>query len=260
MERNINKILSTDNSQIKDVIKLRDSFKYRMENKLCFLEGKNLIVDTEKKYISKIFIKEDIDFDISQYENCYIVSDKVYQKLKSTDNSQGIIAIAKTKNYLEFNDILKLNTILFLDSVRDPGNMGTIIRTAEASGIDCIVLTHDCVDITSPKVIRSSMGSYFRMSFHVVSDINFALNEFLKNGYSIYSTELEGGKVYYEEKFSKKSVFIFGNEANGIRQDIRSIVNKKIYIPMSGHIESLNVAIAVSVICFENKRQRSLSE
>lgn len=260
MEKNIDKIMSLDNENIKKAIKVRDNSKYRLENNLCFLEGKNLILDTDKKHILKVFIKESIEFDINGYENIYIVNEKVYQKLKSTDNSQGVIAIAKTKNYLKIDEVFNLNFILFLDSVRDPGNMGTIIRTAEASGVDSILLTNDCVDITSPKVIRSSMGSYFRMNFCEIRDINSALNKFIENGFTIYSTELESKTIYYNEKFSKKAVFIFGNEANGIREDIKSIVRKKIYIPMSGNIESLNVAIAASVICFENKRQRSLSE
>lgn len=254
----IKNITSLDNKIIKELVKIRDDSKFRHENKICFLEGERLIFDTDINLIENIFISADYKNLLDDYvdKNIYILDNKVFNKIKSTSSSQGIIATAKFNNIENISDISTNRFILILDDIRDPGNLGTIIRTAEASGVETIIISHTSCDIYMDKVIRSSMSSIFRVNHYIsknlIDDINY-----LKNAkFDIIGTKADSDLDYYNINIdNKKIAIVIGNEANGISGNVLNLCNYNIKIDMDGKIESLNAAIATSVICFEMRKK-----
>ena len=255
----MDRITSVDNKLIKELIKIRDDSKYRKETKLCFLEGERLIYDTDNKYLDKIFISEDYNNDLSPFDDkkIYELEDKVYKKVKNTTNSQGIIATAILNNEYRLDDLYNDNFILILDDIRDPGNLGTIFRTAEASGVDAIILSKNSCDVYSDKVLRSSMSSVFRVKHYVSENIVTDIKELKNNGFKIIGTSLDSNINYYDfdRNDIKKFALIIGNEANGISNEVFDTTDMNVKIDMSGKIESLNAAIATAIICFELRKK-----
>ena len=258
-----NIISSVSNPKITELIKVRNLKKYRDEKQLFFLEGERLINDTKKELIVSLFINENYDKDISQYDNVdkYIVTDTVFNKIKDTKTSQGIIAVAKKQFNTDYHTCFKNNVknLVLLDNIQDPGNLGTIFRTCEASDIKDVILTSDCCDCYMPKVLRASMSSIFRINLFIVDNLKEFVEDAKHNDYKLISTTLDSNNKYYDYDFTKqKSIIIFGNEANGIRKEILDICDDSINIPMGGNIESLNVSISCALVLYEIKRQMDI--
>ena len=260
-------ITSKNSKIVKDLVKLRNDTKFQNDKSLFYVEGKKIIFDIPKDLIKSVFIAESkkdeyIDYFIdTDKTNIYVLTDNVYDKVKDTVNSQGIVAIVKydiIKNINEL-DLKKINNVIILDSVSDPGNLGTILRISEATGIDLIILINNCCSIFNPKVIRSSMSSLFRVNIHVTSSYNDLINLLKENNFNIYSTTLSDNSISYSNiDFKNKNVIIYGNEANGVSKDLIDISDKLIKIPMRGSIESLNVSVSVGIISYEIMRQNKL--
>ena len=167
-------------------------------------------------------------------------------------NSQGIIAVInyKLKEAKEI-DFKKTSSILYLDSVMDPGNLGTILRSADAFGMDAIVLSPGCVDIFNPKVVRSSMASLLNVPVYYDTDTDLLFAKLKCEGYDIIGTFPRGEKLSSEHTYSLKTVLVMGNEANGISDKVSSLCTTQLKIPMLGNTESLNVATACAVMLYE---------
>ena len=258
-----NIISSVSNPKITELIKIRDYKKYRDEKQLFFLEGERLINDTKKELLVSLFINENYNKDLTRYDDItkYIVTDNVFNKIKDTINSQGIIALAKKQLNIDYEKCFENNVdnIVLLDDVQDPGNLGTIFRTCEASGIKDILMTSDCCDCYMPKVLRASMSSIFRLNLYIIDDILNMINRAKKHKYSLISTAPKSNNKYYNYDFTKqKNIIVFGNEANGIRKEILSLCDDSINIPMDGSIESLNVSISCALILYEIKKQKDI--
>ena len=148
---------------------------------------------------------------------------------------------------------------LLCDKLQDPGNLGTIIRTAHAAGVDGIILTKGTVDIYNEKTIRASMGSLFHIPVIYDDKDNTIVKGLCNKGFSLLSTSLEGDKDFFEEDLSGKLIISVGNEGNGVSKEIYELSDKKVKIPMPGGAESLNVAIAASIILYEKVRQNKLN-
>lgn len=146
--------------------------------------------------------------------------------------------------------------MVVLDNLQDPGNLGTIFRTAEAAGVTGILLSKDCVDVYNPKVIRSTMGAVFRMPFLYVEDLPEKIKELQKEGIKTYAAHLRGENAYDEEDYTTGCAFLIGNEGNGLRDEVADCADCLIRIPMEGEAESLNAAVAAAVLMFEAGRQR----
>ena len=218
---------------------------------------KDCIVST---YVSETFYNEKIKNNYIGVEKYEIVSDKIFGEISETVTPQGIMAIVRQPKY-DFDDIINKDdaTLLFLDNLRDPGNLGTIIRTAEGAGIDGVVLSKESVDIYNPKVIRSTMGAIYRVPF--IYEDNFAtkLREKYKvNGFELYAAHLEGASEYTKVEYSRKTGIIIGNEANGVSKEVVDVADCMIRIPMEGQVESLNAAISAALIIYEVYRQKNL--
>ena len=191
----------------------------------------------------------------------YQVDEKVMAKLSDTKAPQGVLAVIRTPEQslrqLRPGTASDNNApVIILDRVQDPGNLGTIIRTADAVGALGLILLEGCVDAYSPKVVRASMGSLFHLP--VVQDVTAeeALTWCYRNGYEPAATALKNAQNVYKADISKKMAFLFGNEANGVAEELQAAVETRLFIPMAGLAESMNVAMAAGIILFEGLRQR----
>jgi TrmH family RNA methyltransferase len=155
-------------------------------------------------------------------------------------------------------ELLKVENphFMVLDNLQDPGNLGTIVRTAEGAGVDAVFMSKDTVDIYNPKVIRSTMGSIYRMPVIYVDDVLTLLDEFKAKGIKSYAAHLDGKNSYDQEDYAGGSAILIGNEGNGLRDEVSNAADIWVKIPMLGQVESLNAAIAASVMMFEVARQR----
>lgn len=254
-------ISSKNNNKIKEIIKFRDDKKYRDSHSIYFTEGERNVADINADSIVEIFVKDTKINDFKYiYEkisgdNIYILSNDVFDKISSTVNAQGIACLSKYITNFDINDALCFKNIVVLDNINDPGNLGTIIRTCEAAGIDLLIISDDSCDIYNPKTLRACMSSLSRVNIRISHNLLSDLYELNNNHFNIYITLLDNhAKSIYDIDFNNKNCIVFGNEANGVKKTIAEKF-MPLYIPMKGKIESLNVSSAVSVVCFEIMRQ-----
>ncbi len=177
---------------------------------------------------------------------------ELMEHMSDTKNSQGILAVVRQKKYTE----LPGDFFLILDTLQDPGNMGTIFRTAEAAGVDGILMNRDCVDVYSPKVVRATMGAMFRMPFMVSDDLPAEIQRMKSVGVQLYAAHLRGTKNHWDFDYRQPTAFMIGNEGNGLQDAIADLADTYLRIPMMGHTESLNAGVAASVLMYEALRQR----
>lgn len=180
----------------------------------------------------------------------------MFREISDTETPQGILSLVRMEQ-TPISEIIKRdgNSILLLENLQDPGNLGTLIRTGEGAGVCCVIMSKDTVDIYNPKVIRSTMGSIFRVPFCYVEDLA-EIVELLKQRFiHVYAAHLDGTD-YTEESYDKISAFLIGNEGNGLTDRIAALADKRIRIPMEGRVESLNAAMAGGLLMYEARRQR----
>lgn len=261
-------ITSSSNSIIKEVKSLHRK-KDRWMKKSFFVEGVRAVKDCINSnsniahlvYSDMLFSikggKELFD-ELSQenYKLIYI-SDKLFGEISDTEKPQGILAIVHF-DFKKLNDIVKEkgNFLILLDRVQDPGNMGTIIRTADAFGSNGVIVTEGCVDIFNPKTIRSTMGSIFHIPLLYYGSTNEAIKDLRDNGITVITTSLDAKEHCFDVDFKRDFALIIGNEASGVSDEVIDDSDLLIKIPMPGDAESLNAAIASSVIMYEVLRQR----
>lgn len=244
-------ITSLDNQQIKKVVALHNK-KYRDEYNEFFIEGSKLLEEAirHNQEIVKVFYCP----QIAEY-NFSIPADKVSKeimaKMTATNTPQGIVAVLKIPK----SNILKKDKILFLDRVQDPGNVGTIIRTADAFGFDAVLLSEGCADVYSPKVVRSTMGSLF----HLPIKQKVSINEVKKLGGKIYASSLKAKNSIFDIDISMPFVLVIGNEGKGISDDVRDISDEFIKIDMQGNAESLNASIAAGILMYEFSKNNKVA-
>ena len=189
------------------------------------------------------------------------VMPEVMQRLSDTDTPQGILVVVRKELY-ELDDFNQNDEglILVLDEVRDPGNLGTMIRTADAAGIAGIILLEGCTDVFAPKAVRSAMGSFFHLPIRNAQNKKEFINWCKDNNWSLWSSSLEGGQSIYSAELAKRTAIVIGNEAEGVSSELLSASEKLVYIPMPGNAESLNAAIAAGIILFECVRRKLVTK
>jgi TrmH family RNA methyltransferase len=263
----MNYIQSNQNRTIKE-IKALHLKKNRDAEGLYFVEGIRFVndaIDNEQDIIKVIISdkleslnggKELIARVNSVCNECYLVNEKLFKEISDTQTPQGILAVLKKKK-LNLDTIIEQgNSIVILDSLQDPGNVGTIIRTSDAAGISAVILTKGCVDLFSPKVLRSTMGSVFHMPIFESMKIDGTIELLKKSNYKIIASHLKGKNNYYNEDLTGRVAIIVGNEANGISDETAQLSDSLVKIPMPGRAESLNVSIAASIMIYEIVRQK----
>ena len=252
------------NPQVKAAAELKQK-KYRQQQGLFLAEGLRTVEEAvHSKTVVSIFytaIEDDrtrsvLEEAAAQQLKLYCVSDAVMKKIADTDTPQGIIAVCKMQDTKLEQLLSKGEMLLVLDRVGDPGNLGTMLRTADAAGIGGVVLLKGCVDIYAPKTVRSSMGSLFHVP--VVSGV--AEDKFIAEakdaGYELLVTSLEGADDLYKADLGGRIAFVMGNEAGGVSANLLERADKRVFIPMAGRAESLNVAMAAGIVMFEALRRR----
>lgn len=255
-------ITSVQNPGIKNLIQLQKKGRTRKEQGLFVVEGPKMFSEIPegqlvKAYVSESFIHDGRHMEMFKKVPYELVSDRVFREAADTVNPQGILAVVKQPAYtviqlLEEKEELSL---LLLEDIQDPGNLGTILRTAEAAGISGIIMSKETVDIFNPKVIRSTMGAIFRVPFVYAEDFQSELERIQKETV-VYAAHLDGKSYYDEVKYGPKTAVLIGNEARGLKEETAAKADILVKIPMEGQAESLNAAVAASVFMYERYRQR----
>lgn len=237
-------ITSTDNAKVQEVAKLADK-KYRKFYQSYVIEGERLVRDAifHGAQVQNIFVSESVVGELD-FPNAIVVSDRVFAKMSGTVNSQGVLAVAKIP---QAELVEPQGNCLILDNLQDPGNIGTLIRTAVACGFTDIYAVN-CADLYSPKVVRSAMSAHFCLNLHQTDDIAKVFDVASKN--VILACDM-GGRNIFDCKFDGNVALVLGNEGNGLSAYSRANANDTICLPMANNFESLNVAVAGSVIMYQ---------
>ena len=270
-------ISSKDNEQIKAIKKLKEK-KYRDETNCYIVEGIKMVKEAinENAAIKMIVICEDCDevelknnsskdnrieqsllYEIAKYE-CIYVTKKVFSLLSEVKTPQGILAVVEKEDSIEKIDYTE-DMILVLDGIQDPGNLGTILRTADSANLKQIILSEEVADPYNPKVVRSTMGAIFRMNIIRTDNLVKTLQMLKKHKYEVVATSLDTNNSIYDIDYHKK-VIVIGNEAKGVSKEIQNLADKKVKIPMLGKTESLNASVAAGIMIYEYVRGKVLSK
>lgn len=258
------KITSKNNSIIKEIRSLSKK-KYRWKNKLYIIEGIKLLdeaLDNKVNLKHILFSQTLLDTNngralfkrLENHDKLIEVEDNIFTSLSDTENPQGILGLVEFEAN-DYKDLLNKEDIhlFYLDSVMDPGNLGTIIRSADAFNIDGIIMGEGSVDPYNPKVVRATMGSLFRVPLYF--DRGNILKDLKSNQYKIYTTYLKGGIANHRLDYKGNYIIVIGNESTGVREEIVNISDALIKIPIPGRAESLNAGVASSILMYEAAKQ-----
>jgi len=262
-------ISSTANTKVKRLVALRQKARLRREEGVFLVEGEKMFLEAPQEWLQEVYVSETFfakcgrvqgALEKSQFE---LVSDEVFLKISDTQTPQGILCVLAIPQY-SFKECMtawlsdkKAPFLMLLEDLQDPGNLGTILRAGEGAGVSGIVMTAKTVDIFNPKVIRSTMGSIYRVPFFTAEELAPVI-ELLKNkGIAVYAAHLDERNVCYDEPdYTQPSAFLIGNESRGLKRETADRADCYIKIPMAGQVESLNAAVAGAILMYEAARQR----
>lgn len=257
-------ITSPSNSKVKNIIQLLSSSKARREQNAYVVEGIKLFCEAPIEQIRQVFVSESCyakleDKDkLAQVEH-ELVSDAVYKKMSDTQSPQGILCVMEKQEHILVDLLESLKGqavhILVLEGIQDPGNLGTMLRTGEGAGIDFVLADEKTVDVYNPKVIRSTMGSVFRVPVVYTANLCKAIALLKKENILLYAAHLHGKNDFWKETYVERTALMIGNEGNGLSEEISTLADVLVKIPMQGRVESLNAAVAASILLYEMRRQ-----
>lgn len=255
-------ITSQTNTKIKHVTALISNARLRRKERTFVVEGDRIVSEIPAHRIKECYVSEDFDnFSIiPDGVNYEVVSASVFKKMSDTMTPQGILCVVSfgddnAEDFLGKHREGALR-LLVLESIQDPGNLGTMIRTAEGAGFDAVIANSGTVDVYNPKVTRSTMGSLFRVPVMYVQNLSDILSTMKELGITTYAAHLNGDKSYCEQKYSNRSAILIGNEGNGLTDEISSNCDVLVKIPMEGRLESLNASVAAALMMYEVRRNK----
>lgn len=255
-------ITSSQNPLLKELKALR-ARKYREEKGLYTIEGIRFVEEALKEQapIKKVIVSEKLETVNGGKAlllklqtlgiDAVMLPDKLFAEVSDTENPQGVMAMVGMEEKPLDVILYKSDFIVVLDSVQDPGNMGTIIRTADAAGAGGVVLSSGCVDVYNPKALRSTMGSVFHIPVCRNSSLPELTTQLKQQGFKVCASHLQGTVPYYELSKPGKIAIIIGNEANGISDESAELADMLVRIPMPGRAESLNASVAAALLMYE---------
>lgn len=265
-------ISSAANSKIKRLTALVQKAKLRREEQVFIVEGVRMFREAPPEWVKEVYVSESFlaadtgknpHLENFRYE---VLSDAVFQKVSDTQTPQGVICVLSMPHYeltdcidgrlSDWKDGRKPPLFVLLEDLQDPGNLGTILRSGEGAGIDGVILTRQTVDIFNPKVIRSTMGSIYRVPFFIADDLSRTIALLKEKGIAVYAAHLDDSVDYDAPDYTKPAAFLIGNEGNGLRRETAARATQYIKIPMAGQVESLNAAAAATILMYEAARQR----
>lgn len=263
-------ITSSANSRVKQVIQWQTKAKERKKAGVFLTEGFKMYEEAPLESILEVYVAESALASLEKMDakeektaeklkktGYEVVADSLFKKMADTQTPQGILCVVKQPEY-RLEEILKQDRplLMILENLQDPGNLGTIIRTGEGAGVTGVIMTAKTVDIFNPKVIRATMGSVFRVPFLYVEDMEDTLKKLKEKGIRTYAAHLAGREYYDSFSFTGGTAFLIGNEGNGLEKKTADLADSYLKIPMEGKVESLNAAIAASLLMYEAQRQR----
>ena len=255
-------ITSASNQKIKNLISIIQKSKARREQDVFITEGVKMFQEAPMDKIVEVYVAEsfyETGTAREKIQQCgyEILSDELFKKVSDTQTPQGILCVMKQYHY-ELEDLFQKENPLFLilEDIQDPGNLGTMVRTAEGAGVDGIIMTKGTVDIYNPKTIRSTMGSVYRMPFIYTDDLLGVMKQLQEKQVKLYAAHLKGNQFYHQLDYKGATAFLIGNEGNGLKDETADAADVYMKIPMEGKVESLNAAVASVILMYEAARQR----
>lgn len=255
-------ITSTANQQVKQLVQLNKKRKLRDERGVFVAEGLKMFQEAPRDRIEKVYISEsflntrrmEIQLEGIPYE---VMQDSVFRAVSDTQTPQGILCIVKRAS-CDLETLLQVENplLLLLENLQDPGNLGTILRTAEGAGVTGVILSKGSVDLYNPKTIRSTMGSVYRVPALYTESLEQTAELLRSRGIRSYAAHLEGKQSYDQEDYLGGTAFFIGNEGAGLTESLSLRADALIRIPMEGQVESLNAGVAASLLLYEAYRQR----
>ncbi len=266
-------ITSTVNAKVKQAAALAKKSKYRDEVGLFVVEGPRMFSELPRERISSVYVTErflknpSYQVMLEGIRQVETVSEDVMKAMSDTQTPQGVLALVRQYSY-DIEDLLggrrgtvgkpvrRRALLMILEAVQDPGNLGTILRAGEGAGVSGVIMDGQTADIYNPKVIRSTMGSVFRVPFMRTGDLKQTVMEVKSRGIRLFAAHLNGSSSYDKADYTGDTGFLIGNEAAGLSEEIAGMADRRVRIPMEGRVESLNAAVASSILMFEAARQR----
>lgn len=256
-------ITSTSNQQVKNLVQLQKKGKARREQKLFIVEGIRMFAEIPENWIQQIYVSE--SFLLANPDKLFgkeyeVLADKVFEYVSDTKTPQGVLGVVKMPEYTK-DDLLqgedgRKPMVLLMENIQDPGNLGTMFRSGEGAGVTGIIMDKTTVDIFNPKTVRSTMGGIYRVPFVIVDDIKDGIRFLQKHNIKVYAAHLKESCCYDEPDYTTGCGFLIGNEGNGLTDETADMADQYIRIPMGGQLESLNAAVAASLLMYEANRQR----
>lgn len=269
-------ISSTGNSRIKRIALFNEKSRERVKENVFIAEGIKMFEEAPEDKIREIYIDEKLLEDgrfkpfAEKIEKCRsrdilveTVTEEVFRKISDTMAPQGILCVMERFSYdseMIVREALKRQEkeghaplFLLVEDVQDPGNLGTMLRTAEGAGADGVFLTGGCADIYNPKTIRATMGSLYRVPFCHVKELKEGIKLLRENGVTVYAAHLKGEKYYHEIDYRGGCAFLIGNEGKGLKKETADLADCYLKIPMEGKLESLNAAVAAALLMYQSR-------
>lgn len=257
-------ITSSGNQQIKNITALMKKAKERRAQGLFVVEGKKMFTEVPPEWLRAVYVSESFMAEQEAEELLggiayEVVSDAVFKSISDTQTPQGILCLVQMPQY-ELSELIRgeQTHLLIVESIQDPGNLGTMLRTGEGAGITGIIMNRTTVDLFNPKTIRSTMGSIYRVPYYVTDDLTETIAMLKRQNVRVYAAHLRGKMQYDEPSYLQGMAFLIGNEGNGLSDEIAGLADTYIRIPMEGKVESLNAAVSAALLMYEANRQRRL--
>ena len=262
-------ITSTGNTKVRRIAAYMEKSKARREDDIYVVEGIRMNAEIPPACILETYVSESFLHKMQQSEKKFLaalangyetVTDDVFRKMSDTQSPQGILSVVR-QTHSDLAHILDQDNplLLLLEDVQDPGNLGTMFRSAEGAGVSGILMSRGTADVYNPKVVRSTMGAIFRIPFLYVDSIPETIGQLRQKGICTYAAHLKGKQSYDEMDYTKPCAFLIGNEGNGLSREAAEAADDYILIPMLGKVESMNAGTSAAILTFEAARQRRIA-
>lgn len=263
-------IKSLSNERVRKVVSYIQKSKARKESNVFVIEGMKMlreapVLQVREAYVTEKFLDgaSEEDKEILWRYGAETVTDEVMKKMVDTRTPQGVLAVVSMYQYSEEEVLdgykemgIEKPLLLILENIQDPGNLGTMLRSSEGAGVTGVILSKGSADVYNPKVIRSTMGSIFRMPFMYVDNLPAFVEKLSERGIKTYAAHLKGKRNYDKFDYTKPTAFLIGNEGNGLSKETADAASEYVLIPMKGQVESMNAATSAAILTFEASRQR----
>ena len=263
-------IKSLSNERVRKVVSYIQKSKARKESNVFVIEGMKMlreapVLQVREAYVTEKFLDgaSEEDKEILWRYGAETVTDEVMKKMADTRTPQGVLAVVSMYQYSEEEVLdgykemgIEKPLLLILENIQDPGNLGTMLRSSEGAGVTGVILSKGSADVYNPKVIRSTMGSIFRMPFMYVDNLPAFVEKLSERGIKTYAAHLKGKRNYDKFDYTKPTAFLIGHEGNGLSKETADAASEYVLIPMKGQVESMNAATSAAILTFEASRQR----